>query len=155
TARVRLCRHFKLPSLASLGCDDQPLAVAAASAILAYLERMNPVLLRLLTDLRTYRADGYVEIDGRTWRALEVVQPAHPLGPARPSPPQPATLLATLDATRTAMGARLLRRTLLQPLQDRLALEERLDAVEELFDDPMCRQQVAAVLDGLPDLQRL
>jgi DNA mismatch repair protein MutS len=154
TARARLCRHFKTPSLAAFGCADQPQAVAAAGAILAYLERMNPMLLRMLTELRSYQTTGFVEIDGRTWRALEVIHPAHAAGTAQ-NGQRPPTLLATLDATRTAMGARLLRRTLLQPLHDRLTLEARLDALEELHDDRSCREHAASALDGLPDLERL
>ncbi|MEO7002556.1 MAG: DNA mismatch repair protein MutS [Ktedonobacterales bacterium] len=163
-ARIHLCRHFGVPTLGSFGCDDLPLAVAAAGAILAYLERMNRPLTRLLTGLRTYDTTDYVEIDGRSWRALEVVEPAH----VAPAPPRctpnaqrtsastrPVTLLGVLDATRTAMGARLLRRTLLHPLRDRLTLEERLDAVAELHERPAVRERLGAALDGLGDLERL
>jgi DNA mismatch repair protein MutS len=152
-ARIRLCRHFATPTLAAFGCDRLPHATAAAGAILAYLERMNPRLLRLLTGLRTYDTSGFVEVDGRTWRALEVIEPAHPTCTSRSS--RPATLLSTLDATRTAAGARLLRRTLLQPLRDRAALEERLDAVAELRARPALRQHIGSALAGLADLERL
>jgi DNA mismatch repair protein MutS len=154
SAHRRMCRHFATATLAAFGCEHLPLATAAAGSILAYLERMNPTLLPLLTDLKTYDTAGYVEIDGRTWRALEVIEPAHAsaLGPGRQAP---ATLLATLDATRTAMGARLLRRVLLQPLHDRALLEERLDAVAELHTHTAARQHLAHELDGLGDTERL
>jgi DNA mismatch repair protein MutS len=153
-AHRRLCRHFGAATLAAYGCEHLPLATAASGAILAYLERMNPTLLPLLTDLKTYDTAGFVEIDGRTWRALEVIEPtrlAHTSNGRQP----PATLLSTLDATRTAMGARLLRRTLLQPLRDRALLEERLDAVAELYAQTAMRQQLSSVLDGIGDLERL
>jgi DNA mismatch repair protein MutS len=150
SARIRLCRHFGVASLAAFGCDQAPLAVSAAGAILAYLERMNPALLPLLTGLRTYDPRGHVEIDGRTWRALEVLEPATHGGQA-----SGATLLQTLDLTRTAPGARLLRRTLTQPLKDRAILEERLDAIAELHADPALREHLCALLDGAPDLERL
>jgi DNA mismatch repair protein MutS len=159
-ARRRMCRHFAAATLAAYGCEHLPLATAAAGAILAYLERMNPTLLPLLTDLTTYDTAGFVEIDGRTWRALEVIEPTH-IQVSSPSPtgrggqPIPTTLLATLDATRTAMGARLLRRTLLQPLRDREVLEARLDAVAELHGDTAMRQRLGGALDGLGDLERL
>ncbi|HEX6544190.1 MAG TPA: DNA mismatch repair protein MutS [Ktedonobacterales bacterium] len=160
SARRRLCRHFGAATLAAYGCERLPLAIAAAGAILAYLERMNPTLLPLLTDLKTYDTAGFVEIDGRTWRALEVIEPAHgaagfPSSTGRGGQHAPATLLATLDATQTAMGARLLRRTLLQPLRDRIALEERLDAVAELHGRTAMRQHLASALDGLGDMERL
>ncbi|HEU5440501.1 MAG TPA: DNA mismatch repair protein MutS [Ktedonobacterales bacterium] len=155
SARERLCRHFGVPSLAAYGCERRPLAVAAAGAILAYVERMNPALARLLAGLRTYDAGDYVEIDGRTWRALEVLEPSA----AEPGIPSVrsvgATLLAVLDATRTAMGARLLRRQLLQPLRDREALEARLDAVDELHSRHALREHVAVALDGMGDIERL
>ncbi len=150
SARIRLCRHFSVASLAAFGCDQLPLAISAAGAILAYLERMNPALLPLLTGLRTYDPRGHVEIDGRTWRALEVLEPATHGGQAGG-----ATLLQTLDLTRTAPGARLLRRTLTQPLKDRATLEERLDAIAELHEDVALREQLGALLDSAPDLERL
>jgi DNA mismatch repair protein MutS len=150
SARIRLCRHFGVASLAAFGCDQLPLAISAAGAILAYLERMNPALLPLLTGLRTYDPRGHVEIDGRTWRALEVLEPAAHGGQA-----SGVTLLQTLDLTRTAPGARLLRRTLTQPLKDRALLEERLDAIAELRSDTALREQLGALLDGAPDLERL
>ncbi|HLY31139.1 MAG TPA: DNA mismatch repair protein MutS, partial [Ktedonobacterales bacterium] len=176
-AYTLLCRQFGVPTLAAFGCDGLTQAIAAAGAILRYLERMNPSLLPLLTGLRTYQTNDFVEIDRRTWRALEVVEPAHPariepgrqLTGAQTAPnaqngrsstvgiraDHPTTLLATLDATRTAMGARLLRRTLTQPLRDRLAIEARLDAVSELYERQALREHIGAALDGLGDLERL
>ncbi|HEY7849223.1 MAG TPA: DNA mismatch repair protein MutS, partial [Ktedonobacterales bacterium] len=152
SARIRLCRHFGVATLAAYGCERLPLATAAAGAIVQYIERVNPPLLALLSDLRAYDTRGYVELDGRAWRALEVVEP----GRAEATNRQPgATLLATLDATRTPMGARLLRRTLLHPLRDRATLEARLDAVAELVERIGLRQRLGALLDGLGDLERL
>jgi DNA mismatch repair protein MutS len=157
SAHARLCKHFGTPRLVAFGCEGQPQAVAAAGAIVAYLERMNPALLPLLTNLTYYDTSGQVEVDGRTWRALEVIEPARPaptqLGQV--SAARGATLLATLDATRTPMGARLLRRTLLQPLRNRPILEERLGAIAELVEHPSVRQHLAAALDGLGDMERL
>jgi DNA mismatch repair protein MutS len=153
-ARRRMLRHFGAATLVAYGCEHLPLAASAAGAILAYLERMNPTLLPLLTDLTTYDTAGFVEIDGRTWRALEVIEPARAMH-IRAGKETPSTLLATLDATRTAMGARLLRRSLLQPLRNRAVLEERLDAVAELHTATAMRQQLATALNGLGDLERL
>ena len=153
SARIRLCRHFGVATLAAYGCERLPLATAAAGAIIHYIERVNAPLLALLSDLRTYDTRGFVEMDGRVWKALEVVEPAHAESGA--SRQTGATLLATLDATRTPMGARLLRRTLLHPLRDRATLEARLDAVAELVGRLALRQRLGALLDGLGDLERL
>ncbi|HEX2350808.1 MAG TPA: DNA mismatch repair protein MutS, partial [Ktedonobacterales bacterium] len=153
SARIRLCRHFGVATLAAYGCERLPLATAAASAIIQYIERVNAPLLALLSDLRAYDTHGYVEMDAHVLRALEVVEPAHAVEGGASQ--QGATLLATLDATRTPMGARLLRRTLLHPLRDRATLETRLDAVAELVERLSLRQRLGPLLDGLGDLERL
>ncbi|HEX8982781.1 MAG TPA: DNA mismatch repair protein MutS [Ktedonobacterales bacterium] len=155
SARIRLCRHFSVATLAAYGCEHLPLATAAAGSIVQYIERVNPPLLALLSDLRTYDTRGNVEMDGRVWRALEVVAPSHTDTSTSSLQRQPATLLATLDATRTPMGARLLRRTLLHPLRDRAPLEARLDVVAELTERADIRQRLGALLTGLGDLERL
>ncbi|WIG57273.1 MAG: DNA mismatch repair protein MutS [Ktedonobacterales bacterium] len=154
-ARSRLCRQFGVTTLAAFGCADKTLATSAAGAILAYVERMNPALVRLLTGLRYYCTEDFVEIDGRTLRALELLEPTTAIGAQAGIGKKGSTLLATLDATQTAMGARLLRRILLQPLRDRIALEERLDAIEELHDKPVLREGIGSALDGLSDIERL
>ncbi len=154
SARIRLCRHFGVATLAAYGCERLPLATAAAGAIIQYIERVNAPLLALLTDLRTYDTRGYVEMDARVWRALEVVAPSRAESTTSGSQPG-ATLLGVLDRTQTPMGARLLRRTLLHPLRDRPALEARLDVVAELVERISLRQRLGALLDGLGDLERL
>ena len=147
-AHRSLCRHFQTTTLAGYGCEQLSLATSCAGALLAYLHSVNPTLERLITALTTYHADGFVQIDGRTWAALEVVEPSR--GGA-----QGSTLLGVLDATRTAMGTRLLRRTLLHPLTNRSLVEDRLNAVTALHADAELRQVVGALLDGIPDLERL
>ncbi|MGO8950608.1 MAG: DNA mismatch repair protein MutS [Ktedonobacterales bacterium] len=165
-SRGRLCRHFQTPTLAAFVPPAHTLAIAACGAILAYVERMNPALLLLVNGLSYYETGDLVQIDGHTWQALEAVAPAHASslyggGPttrawrATKGEPQPTTLLSLLDCTRTLMGSRMLRRTLLSPLCDRSILEERLDATQEIYADIDLRQRLAAILDGLPDLERL
>ena len=167
-SRIRLRRHFRTPTLAAFVPEELTLAVAASGAIVAYIERMNPSLLSVIQNLSHYETGGHLQVDGRTWRALEVVEPAHgPASPATPTAPAGsiglqgsgrsarATLLGILDTTCTLMGRRLLRRTLLSPLRDIEILEKRLDAVAELYGDIDLRQSLLAALDGLPDLERL
>jgi DNA mismatch repair protein MutS len=146
-ARERLCRHFGVSTLEAYGCAQLPLAVAAAGAILSYLEKMNPALLRLLIGLRTYTTDAYMILDGHTQRNLELLEGTR--GGVKGS------LLGVLDQTRTAMGGRLLRRVLTQPLVDLVELNRRYDALEELVDRPPLRIRLGGLLDGLGDLERL
>lgn len=155
-ARTRMHAHFGTRTLAAFGCDDLPLACAAAGAILAYLARMNPGAVRLLTELTTYDTGGFVGIDNRTWRALEITESSHPTVHAGGQTSGGArTLFGVLDQTRTPMGARMLRRLLRQPLKDRRVLERRLDAIDALVSDASMRQRLAHALAGMPDLERL
>ncbi len=161
-SRERLCRHFQTSTLAGFIPPARVLAIAASGAILAYVERMNPALLSLVSGLSYYDTSDLVQIDGRTWQALEAVSPsaagslyAGGFAVAATRSETPPTLLSLLDRTRTLMGSRQLRRTLLSPLNDRPALEERLDAVGEMYADLDLCQRLAALLDGMPDLERL
>lgn len=154
-AERELCRHFGVATLDAFGCRRRPLAVAAAGAVIAYLQRMNPAVANSLVSLRFYNTDGFVAIDPRTWRALEVVEAGPADGARAGRPLARTTLLDVLDATRTAMGARHLRRTLLQPLKDRRTIESRLDAVSELHANAWLRETLGAVLDGSADVERL
>ena len=155
-ARDRLLGHFGVRTLAAFGCESRLRATTAAGAILAYLARMNPAALRQFTDLTTYDTAGFVEIDPRTWRALEVTEPFGVSSQVAVNEPgRPRTLLQTLDETLTPMGARMLHRMLRQPLKSREILEQRLDAVAVLVDDESVRQRLGAVLAGTPDLERV
>jgi DNA mismatch repair protein MutS len=155
SAHTRLRRHFGVPSLAPFGCERAYLAATAAGAILAYLDRVNPALARLMSGLRYYDTGDFVQIDPRTWHALEALEGAGQTAWHGTTSGRSASLLSILDATRTAMGARLLRRLLLLPLKDRQVLEERLDAVAELHAHAWLRESLAATLDGQGDLERL
>lgn len=153
-ARRRICHHFGVATLAAFGCEDAPAAWASAGALLAYVQRMNPALLFSLDGLRRYNTDAFVHVDGKTWRALEIVERFR--GPRQRQTEHgiPTTLLETLDCTLTAMGARRLRRTLLQPLRDHCEVERRLGAVECLVGDETLREGMVRVLRGMGDLER-
>jgi DNA mismatch repair protein MutS len=146
-ARTRLCRHFGVQSLEAYGCAHAPQAIAAAGAIIAYLEKMNTALLSLLTALRSYQTSGYMVLDAHTQRNLDLLQGARSGG-------LQGSLLSVLDRTLTPMGARALRRVLTQPLLDLSLLNARLSSVEELYESPALRSRLTACLQGLGDLER-
>ncbi|HEV2579927.1 MAG TPA: DNA mismatch repair protein MutS [Ktedonobacteraceae bacterium] len=147
-ARARLCRLFGVQSLDAYGCAHAPQAIAAAGAIVVYLEKMNAKLLALLTGLKTYHAAGYMTLDAHTQRNLELLQSA------RGGSTQ-GSLLGVLDRTITPMGARQMRRALCQPLLDLAELEARLDSVEELYESPALRSRFTMHLQRLGDIERI
>ncbi len=147
-ANTRLCRLFGVQYLDAYGCAQAPQAIAAAGAIIAYLEKMNGALLSLLTGLRSYRTTSYMILDAHTQRNLDLLQGSRS-GTAQGS------LLSVLDRTITPMGARQLRRTLTQPLLDLSQLEERFASVEELYESPALRSRFTICLQSLGDMERI
>lgn len=147
-ARRALLDHFQVASLHAFGAEDQPLAVCAAGAILAYLRETRPEALSLLTALEVYTTAAYMVLDPATRRHLELTE-------GMASGLRGGSLLSVLDFTHTPMGGRLLRAWLSQPLKDRAAIEARLDQVQAFVDQPIARERLAGLLRGFPDLERL
>ncbi len=147
-ARTRLCRQFAVQSLDAYGCAHVPQAIAAAGAIIAYLEKMNGALLSLLTGLRSYRTTSYMVLDAHTQRNLDLLRGAR-------SGSLHGSLLGVMDRTITPMGARHLRHTVTQPLLDLGQLEARLESIEELYESPALRSRFTICLQGLGDLERI
>ncbi|HEX7178045.1 MAG TPA: hypothetical protein VF240_22500, partial [Pyrinomonadaceae bacterium] len=107
-AKRELQQHFGTRTLAAYGLARWPLATTAAAAIVAYLRETQPCSAEQLTRLTSYHTANYMVLDEHTVRSLEIFESSG----GAPS------LLSTLDETRTAMGGRLLRRWLRQPLLD-------------------------------------
>jgi DNA mismatch repair protein MutS len=147
-ARQALLDHFEVASLAGFGCEGLPLAMRAAGAIVQYLRETQKITLTQLHSLRTFSTSDFMILDAATRRNLELTETIR--GGERAG-----SLLGVLDATATAMGGRLLRQWINQPLLDINKLQERLDAMERLFDDGLLRAELIAQLKGLADLERL
>jgi DNA mismatch repair protein MutS len=146
-ARACLLRHFGVSTLAGFGCESKPLAVRAAGAVLTYLQETQKRAVAQIQRLATYSLDGFMALDEASRRNLELTEAldgstAH-------------SLLGVLNKSVTAMGARLLRQRVSQPLLDVVALNRRLDQVELFFEDGLLRAELRALLKGLPDLERL
>jgi DNA mismatch repair protein MutS len=148
-AREELGRRFGLASLDGLGLSPaDSAAVGAAGALLRYLVDLKPSGVPHLARPVVRRSDQYLWLDEMTSRNLELVEPLR-------AGAKGITLLEAIDRTVTAMGARLLRRWLLSPLRDPLAIGQRLDAVEAGVRDPTRRKTLRDGLDGVRDLERL
>jgi len=146
-AAERLKAHFGVATLEAYGLKDRHLATAASGALLSYLSSTQKQRLSLLTSMRFFSQEECLLLDQVTLKNLEVLHSARD-GSTKD------TLLSTLDFTRTAMGARLLRRWLVQPLRSPPQIAMRLDAVEEL-QGAMLRSALAEQLSGMADLERL
>ena len=143
-----LLELYGMVSLESLGCQDLPLAVRAAGAIIHYLGQTQKSSGPPLANLTVYSTQSYMTLDVQTRRNLELFA-------AGRWDSSHLSLLATLDQTRTPMGGRLLRRWLGQPLLEIEPLEQRLEAVGYFFSDAILRANAAALLRKIPDLERI
>ena len=147
-AQQALLSHYEIMSLESFGCEEMPLAVSAAGAILEYLAATQKTGKVQLANLTAYSTTKFMTLDSQTRRNLELFS-----GGGTAS--KEFSLLATLDLTKTPMGGRLLRQWLGQPLLDLPDLEQRLDAVTHFFEDAFRRANVSTLLSRIPDLERI
>jgi DNA mismatch repair protein MutS len=147
-ARQRLEAHLGVASLEGFGCDGTPLSISAAGGALHYLQENQISDLAHIVRLVTYDLSGYVGLDTVTRANLEILRT---LRDGR----RQGSLYEALDRTQTAMGSRLLRRWLVQPLTDLDAVQARQAAIGELVDGDLFRADVRASLDGLYDVERL
>ncbi len=152
-ARRSLLDHYGVLSLEAYGLESRgmetmPMALRAAGAIVDYLRYTWQGERPRLAPPRVSESDAYMALDPQTRRNLELFE-------AGRLDSRDHSLLAALDDTRTAMGARLLRRWLGRPLLDLERLERRLDAVELFFDDAFRRDDAVAALSDVADLERI
>jgi DNA mismatch repair protein MutS len=148
SARAALFHHFGVTTLAGFGFDDTQPCLAAAGALLLYLQETLKAGLRHLSRLRPYHQRRFLYLDDVTRRSLELTRTLRDNSRA-------GSLLSALDRTSTPMGARLLQEWLLAPLADRLAINRRLEAVEELLAQHTVRKQLQEALSAVADLHRL
>ncbi len=148
-ARARLMRHFNVASLNCYGCEDMPCAISAAGALLAYLEDTQKNSLSHIRSIRVLVRSKYMQIDANSRRNLELTMPIRADGSKK------NTLLYLLDQSGTAMGGRLLRSWVDQPLQDLEEINTRLNAVEDLLNNPVEREALSKSLLSIYDIERL
>ena len=146
SAEERLLKHFETRSLKGFGISKMDNAVIASGAILHYLDITQHTQLGHITTLSRIEAERYVRLDKFTIRNLELVAPMSDDG---------KSLLDVLDRTISPMGARMLRRWVLFPLQDVKAINRRLDVIEHFMRDPDCRDLIKEKTELVGDLERL
>ena len=144
----KIKEHFKVASLDGLGLTDFPSGTLAVGALLLYLYETQKNTLDNLTKITPYRSGGYMIIDSATNRNLELIETLR-------EKQKKGSLLWVLDKTKTAMGARLMRNWIEQPLIEKKKITARQDAVEELYNDMITREEIREYLNAVYDLERL
>jgi len=148
SAQDDLKEHFGVESLRGYGCEGMPAAIEAAAQALRYLKHTHLDSMPHLAGITTYSTQDFLIIDAATRRNLELTATLR-------DNRRDGSLLALLDRTRTAMGGRLLRSWLLQPLLDVGAINRRLDSVDELFADRLMAEELGQQLREVYDMERL
>ena len=148
TARTTLLEHFKISDLSGLGIQDYECGTIASGALLRYLYETQKNSLANMTSLQLYITGKYMIIDSSTRRNLELVETLR-------EKQKRGSLLWVLDKTKTAMGARMLRSFVEQPLINKGEIEKRLDAVEAFNQNAMLREEIREYLNPVYDLERL
>ena len=142
-----MAAHFG-KDVKELGFGDQRLAVCAAGALLAYLTETQKNALAHILRATPYNSALYMALDQVALRNLELTQTSREKA-------RRGSLLWILDHTSTSMGSRLLRNWIERPLYSRQQIEARLDAVEQMLQNPMEAQRMRQLLEGVYDVERL
>lgn len=143
-----LKEHFRVSSLAGLGLGDFDCGRIAAGSLLQYLKETQKTDLSNLTALTPYTAGRFMILDSTTRRNLELCETLR-------EKQKRGSLLWVLDKTKTAMGARMLRSFIEQPLIEQEEIEKRLSAIEELNQNAIVREELREYLNPVYDLERL
>ncbi|MGC4019840.1 MAG: DNA mismatch repair protein MutS [Muricomes sp.] len=146
--RKKLLEHFHVSSLAGLGLTDYDCGIISAGALLQYLLETQKNDLSHLTHLTPYATGKYMMLDSSTRRNLELAETLR-------EKQKRGSLLWVLDKTKTAMGARTLRKYVEQPLIEKEEIQKRLDAVEELKNESISREEIREYLTSIYDMERL
>ena len=146
--RKILLKHFKVNTLIGLGIEEFPTGMIAAGALLQYLYETQKTGLEHFTHIYPYLTSKYMLLDSSTRRNLELTETLR-------EKQKRGSLLWVLDKTKTAMGARMLRSFIEQPLIDKDEIDNRLDAIEELNQDSISRDEIREYLNPVYDLERL
>ena len=143
-----LLKHFHVLSLQGIGIEEFPIGTIAAGSLMQYLYDTQKSPLDHMTHIYPYLTSKYMLLDSSTRRNLELCETLR-------DKQKKGSLLGVLDKTKTAMGGRMLRKYIEQPLIDKEKITERLDAVEEFCKNPCERDEIREYLNPVYDLERL
>ena len=146
--RERLLEFYKLKTLKGFGIEIDNPGIIAAGVILRYVQGNCQKLLTHIKPLKIYEESEFLIMDSITQRNLELTRNLHDYGKKN-------TLYDTLDSTQTAMGGRLLKKWLLNPLKNKQHIEKRLEIVNLFYHEQILLLDIRKLLSGVMDLERL
>lgn len=146
--RAILMRHFQVASIEGYGLKEYSAGITAAAVIINFLNDTQKSSMKHIMNLRTYNSDNYLDMDYTTRRNLELTSTMR-------DNKREGSLLFILDKCNTAMGKRHLKKWIEQPLIEIPQINNRLDAVEELYNNLVLRGDLRNSLAGVYDLERL
>ncbi|EXD14308.1 DNA mismatch repair protein MutS [Acinetobacter baumannii] len=144
-AQKTLCYQFSVSTLSGFGLDPLPLAKAAAAALIHYAKETQKTALPHIRSILLEQSTDFIALDPITRRNLEIIEPLFEHG---------TSLFQLVNDCQTAMGGRLLSRTLMQPVRDTALLDARLDAIEQLIQG-YHESPVRLVLKEIGDIERV
>lgn len=140
-----LCDQFAVSTLAGFGIDHLPLAKASAAALIHYAKETQKTALPHIRSIKLEQSSDFIALDPVTRRNLEIINPLFEHG---------TSLFNLINDCQTAMGGRLLSRTLMQPMRDTAILDQRLDAIEVLLKG-YHESPLRLVLKEISDIERV
>ncbi len=143
-----LTEHFEVQTLAGFGFDRDDPAIGTAGAVITYLKYTQQADLEHIDRLRRFYSEATLTLDSATIQNLELFYPSHPS-------PRAKSLFEVMNKTVNPMGARMLRRALLEPLGDIKAIQQRQNDVSRLVNDSSQRESLREILGSLSDLERM
>lgn len=143
-----LMEHFDVGSLDGIGLKDYTIGIIAAGSIMQFLRETQKTTLSHITKLTPYTYEKFMLLDSSTVRNLELTETIR-------DKQKKGSLLWVLDKSKTAMGARLLRSYVEQPLIDYDMINQRLSAVKQLKENMITREEIREYLNPIYDLERL
>jgi DNA mismatch repair protein MutS len=140
-------RHFNISNLKGFGLEGTEMAVQAAGGLLAFLKETQRDLIPNIFKITLLKEEGFLHLDFTTQRNLELITSLWEKG-------KEATLYSVFDHTETPMGARLLKKIILQPLTDSKEINHRLNIIQKFKDDIFLRSDLREELGVIGDLER-
>ncbi len=141
--------HFKVISTEVFGIyADNKATILSIGNLLEYLYSTQKISLDHINQLLCYKTEDYMIIDNSTRRNLELTEPIR-------GTDKKNTVFNVIDHTKTAMGARKLKKWLLEPLQDIESIKDRHDAVEDLYNNVIVANNIREHMKGIYDIERL